>query len=207
MKRTTRSRRTAGRTNDPVGVRARVLDAAADLFQARGYHGTAMVDVMKGAGVSAGAMHHHYPSKKALALAVIRERVAPAVRDTWIEPVKAAASAFEGVKAVMDAIHADLSGRPGVNGCPLNNLALELSLVDQDFRAEIALVFADWQSAIAARIAADQARGRGPAGSDADQIAALIVAGYSGAMAMAKARQDPEPLRVCGEELLRVLEP
>jgi AcrR family transcriptional regulator len=205
MNRARRASRATGRTNDPAGVRARVLDAAAGLFQTNGYHGTTMGDVIRGAGVSAGAMHHHYPSKKTLGLAVIRERVGPAVRETWVEPVIAAPSAFEGVKAVMDGIHADLTGRGGVNGCPLNNLALELSLVDKDFQAEIALVFADWQAAIAARIAADQARGCGPLGSDPDQVAALIVAGYSGAMAMAKARQDPEPLRICGEALLKVL--
>jgi TetR/AcrR family transcriptional repressor of nem operon len=161
---------------------------------------------MRGACVSAGAMHHHYPSKKALALAVIRERVAPEVRDTWIEPIKAAQSAQAGVKAVMNEIYEDLAGRSGVKGCPLNNLALELSLVDRDFRAEIALVFDDWQSAIADRIAADQAGGGGPAGRDPNQLAALIVAGYSGAMAMAKARQDPEALKSCAEELLRTLE-
>jgi hypothetical protein len=43
------------RKNDPAGLRARVLDQAATLFQARGYHATAMRDVMDATGVSAGA--------------------------------------------------------------------------------------------------------------------------------------------------------
>jgi len=67
------------RQNDPEGLRARVLDAAADLFEVRGYHATSMKDLMQATGVSGGALHHHFPTKKSLALAVIADRVAPAV--------------------------------------------------------------------------------------------------------------------------------
>ena len=48
-------RRGTIRTNDPEGMRARILDAAADLFQARGYHDTSVQDVKRRAGVSSGA--------------------------------------------------------------------------------------------------------------------------------------------------------
>ena len=70
-----------GRTrfNDPEAMRRRVLDAAAEAFQSHGYHSTSTHDIMRAAGVTGGAFHHHFPSKKALAVAVIRERVAKAV--------------------------------------------------------------------------------------------------------------------------------
>src|ERR1051325_10404570 len=74
------------RTNDPAGMRTRVLDVAATLFQEHGYHATSMHDVMAAAGVTGGALHHHFPSKKALGLAVIRERVVPAVAETCMAP-------------------------------------------------------------------------------------------------------------------------
>jgi AcrR family transcriptional regulator len=38
------------RRNDPEGLRGRVLDAAFDLFQARGYNGTSMQDIWAAAG-------------------------------------------------------------------------------------------------------------------------------------------------------------
>src|SRR5258706_16169418 len=118
------------RQNDPEGLRARVLDAAADLFEVRGYHATSMKDLMQATDVSGGALHHHFPTKKQLALAVIRDRVAPAVRQTWIVPVLSASSLEKGIAAVFREIIAGLEARGSVAGCPLNNLALELSLSD-----------------------------------------------------------------------------
>src|SRR5258708_3431827 len=80
------------RQHDPEGFRTRVLDVAANLFQTHGYQATSIKDVMQATDVSGGALDHHFPTKKQLALAVIRDRVAPAVRQTWIVPVLSASS-------------------------------------------------------------------------------------------------------------------
>ena len=190
------------RTNDPQGLRGRVLDAAAELFQTRGYQGATMHEVAAAAGVTGGAMHHHFPSKKALGLAVIRERVTPAVRETWMEPVTNAPTASDGVAAVFAEIASALEGAGAVRGCPLNNLALELSFGDREFSAEIAAVFAEWRRALADKVRADQAQGR-TKGRDPEAFASFVVSAYSGAMAQAKAEQNAGPLRVCAAELAR----
>ena len=187
------------RTNNPQALRGRVLDAAAELFQARGYHDATMHEVAAAAGVTGGAMHHHFPSKKALGVAVIRERVAPAVRETWMEPVANALTAAAGVAAVFDAIASGLEAAGAVRGCPLNNLALELSFGDREFSGEIAGVFGEWRRALADKVRAD-----GIAGRDADAYATFVVAAYSGAMAQAKAEQSAGPLRVCADQLARL---
>lgn len=190
------------RRNDPQGLRGRVLDAAAELFQARGYHGTTMHEVAAAAGVTGGAMHHHFSSKKALGLAVIRERVAPAVRETGMEPVTRAATAADGVAAVFDKIASGLEAAGAVRGCPLNNLALELSFGDREFSAEIAAVFAEWRGALADKVRADQDAGRAR-GRNPEAFATFVVSAYSGAMAQAKAEQNAGPLRLCAAELAR----
>src|SRR5258708_28987159 len=121
------------RQNDPEGLRTRVLDAAADLFQVRGYHATSMKDLMQATGVSGGALHHHFPTKKSLALAVIADRVAPAVRRTWIDPIRAAPSLAKGIAGVFAEIVSAVDAQGRVAGFPLNNLALELVLSAPDF--------------------------------------------------------------------------
>ena len=133
------------RQNDPVGLRCRLLDVAADLFQKGGYQATSIKDVMEATGISGGALHHHFPTKKQMALAVIQERVAPAVRQTWIEPVRRASSLRKGIDGVFAAIAIGVEKRGSVSGCPLNNLALELSLTDPDFRHAISCIFDEWQ--------------------------------------------------------------
>jgi len=190
------SRLARKRTNDPEGMRRKMLDVAEESFQARGYHASSLGDLMVAAGVSGGALHHHFPTKKALALAVIDERVAAAVEETWIAPVKAADSAREGVRAVFEAVTAELEQQGFVRGCPLNNLAHELSLADPDFRAALAGIFSTWREALADKIRDDQQAGR-EQGTDPRHFAALAVATYSGAMSMAKAAQDATVLRDC----------
>lgn len=194
------------RTNDPEGMRRRVLDVAEDSFQARGYHASSLGDLMAAAGVTGGALHHHFPTKKALALAVIDERVAAAVQETWVEPVRAAPSAREGVRTVFEAVAAQLERQGYVRGCPLNNLAHELSLADADFRIALADIFAGWRRAIADKVRTDQ-EGGGEGGTDPGRFAALTVAAYSGAMSMAKTAQDASVLRDCLDGLRRAEPP
>lgn len=75
-------RKARSRTNDPTGMRNRVLDVAARAFQVVGFEGTSTHDIVRAAGVTGGALHHHFPTKKALVMAVINERVAAEIGET-----------------------------------------------------------------------------------------------------------------------------
>jgi AcrR family transcriptional regulator len=193
------------RTNDPEAMRGRVLDAAAAAFQARGYHATSTHDIMRAAGVTGGALHHHFPTKKALGLAVIRDRIAPAVEETWIEPVIAAPTAAAGIRKVLADLAATIDARGAVFGCPLNNLTLELSLADPEFQHAFQTVFDRWRSAITQKLRADQAAG-GLRKVDPEGLGGFIVAACSGAMAMAKAKQNSEPLGTCAQHLAALMQ-
>lgn len=192
----------AKRTNNPQAMRARILDVAAALFQQNGYNATSIHDVVRTAATTGGALHYHFATKKALGLAVIAERVALEVQETAIKPVVTGASIGQGVAAFLDNVASDLERNQAVSGCPLNNLALELSLADSDFREAVNVVFDEWRDALVLRLKADR-----PAlnVSDALDLATLVVASYSGAMAMAKASQSAEPLRAIARQLARVL--
>jgi AcrR family transcriptional regulator len=195
MKQETRTRH-----NDPEGLRKGVLDAAAALFQARGYHATGIREILKETGLSSGAFHHHFPTKDALAMAVIADRVAPAVRETWIDPIREARSLNAAIQRVFAAIIRGIERRGAVYGCPLNNLAMELSFSNPQFRDALGALFLEWQAVLAQRIA----RTRGGARLDKQEhaaAAAFIVASYSGAMNMAKATQSAAPLRVAARAL------
>ncbi len=192
------------RTNDPQAMRRRVLDVAALAFQSRGYHSTSTHDIMREAGVTGGALHHHFPTKKSIGLAVLRECVARAVERTWIEPVRSARTAANGISDVFAAIAATLDERGRVSGCPLNNLALELSLSDPEFQREIQNIFDRWRAAIAEKLRADRAAGA-VLKAHPEDLATFIVAAYSGAMAMAKAKQSTEPLKTCAQQLAAFL--
>lgn len=73
----------------PPNRRQQILDTAADLFAARGFHGVSVADLGAACGISGPALYKHFPSKDAVLaemlvsiserlLAVGRQRVADA---------------------------------------------------------------------------------------------------------------------------------
>ena len=188
------------RTNDPLATRRRIVDAAFEAFVSSGYNATAMHDLRDQAGVSGGALAHHFPSKKSLGLAVIRDRVAPAIEETWIAPVGDAASTGDGILAALAATIAQLQGQTRIHGCPLNNLVLELSVQDADMRHELDRIFQTWRRGYSLKLTQDEAAGI-VHGERPETLATFLVAAISGAIAMAKAMQNVEPLVQCRDEL------
>jgi AcrR family transcriptional regulator len=184
------------RTNDPEGTRSRVLDVAAASFQRHGYSGTSMHDIVRDAKISGGALAHHFPTKKAVALAVIAERVSAEIGSTWIDKVEAAPSVADGIVQVFEDVIAQLEASTRITGCPLNNLALELSLADKDFRGAIAREYDGWRNAIERRLEIEMRSGRATyAAGDAAGFATCVVALFSGAISIAKAEQRTTALR------------
>ena len=60
------SRTTAGPAYEDLTARARIRDAAIQLFTERGVKGTAILDIATAAGVSGGLIRHHFGSKEGL---------------------------------------------------------------------------------------------------------------------------------------------
>ncbi|MBY3597312.1 TetR/AcrR family transcriptional regulator [Rhizobium bangladeshense] len=192
------------RTNNPEGVRRRIIDAAYEAFVTQGYLATGMLELRERASVSGGAMAHHFPAKRDLGLAVISDRVADAVRQTWIEPLHRCVDAPTAIDLIFENVIGELTQKDRVSGCPLNNMAMEVSQHDAEMRALVSAVFAAWHEAMSAKFAAD-VEGKHAIGFNPQRTATLVIAAYSGAMAMAKARQDVSPLNDCRAELSELL--
>lgn len=194
------------RKNDPDATRARILDAAFNLFQEFGFTRTTMAEIAHAAAVTSGAMHHHFPSKKAIGLAVIAGPVTTAVEQTWLAPVRRAAQPLRTIFEIIGGLGAELNARAAVRGCPVNNLTMELAASDPDFRAALRTLFDRWRETLSAAILREPAWSAGSS-AGAAAAAALIVSAYSGAMAIAKVEQSGAALCNCADELQRLLSP
>ncbi|WP_432722238.1 TetR/AcrR family transcriptional regulator [Jeongeupia wiesaeckerbachi] len=53
-----------------------VLDAAADCFRQRGFHGASMAELAKAAGMSVGHIYHYFENKEAIIAAIVERDVA-----------------------------------------------------------------------------------------------------------------------------------
>lgn len=108
-------------------ARRRLLDAAAELFYARGVNATGIDAVTARAGVARKSLYNNFSSKDDLVLAFLEER-----HEEWRALHRArsadAGSPQERVLAVFDAYidHAEQRSPEGFRGCGLLNAAAEL---------------------------------------------------------------------------------
>jgi AcrR family transcriptional regulator len=88
-------------------TRRALLDAARYLFAERGYHGTAAEEIVRRAGLTRGALYHHFEDKKDLFRAVVDEMEGEI--DEEIEEAERAQSGLPeavmaGYRAFIDAV-------------------------------------------------------------------------------------------------------
>jgi AcrR family transcriptional regulator len=188
------------RAYDARATRTRILDAAMSAFQRGGYHATSMQDLLSASAVPAGSMYHCFATKKDLALAVVRERVATAVRDTWIGAVRDSPNPEREIVGVFRSVAAQIDRRSAVVGCPVTNLAVELSGVDADIGAALEAVYRDWETAVFERLAENRSQRR------ARELATFVVASFAGSMCMAKSSNSSVPLKRCATVVAKLLQ-
>jgi hypothetical protein len=90
---------------------------------------------------------------------------------------------------------ASLTGHEIELGCPLNNLAQEMSPLDQRFRRGVAATFNTWIDALAKDLERGQAEGTVRRDIDARKVAAFVVAAIEGSFGLAKGVQNAAMLR------------
>jgi AcrR family transcriptional regulator len=98
------ARRTAA---DAARTRDDVLGSARRLFTERGYHHVAVPEIAKAAGVTHGALYHHFPTKHDLFRAVF-DQVEHELNDAVIAAALAEPTAWDsfvaGTRRVLDAL-------------------------------------------------------------------------------------------------------
>ncbi|MFJ9426371.1 TetR/AcrR family transcriptional regulator [Streptomyces sp. NPDC101249] len=119
---------------DQETARERVLEAAGELFYARGVQAVGMDAVRGGSGVSLKRLYQLFPSKEALVLAYLRQRDAR-WRRALAEHVDTRAAPEEKIVAVFDWLHRWFS-EPGFRGCAFVNSFGELGATSAEVAEE-----------------------------------------------------------------------
>jgi AcrR family transcriptional regulator len=85
-----------------LATRARLLDAAEDLFARQGFDGASIGDVAERAGVGVGTVYHHFPDKRAILLQLI---------EGWGDRIEAQASSEEELERFLGGDPREALGR------------------------------------------------------------------------------------------------
>jgi TetR/AcrR family transcriptional regulator, transcriptional repressor for nem operon len=183
----------ATRLRDPARTRERLLHAASREIYKSGFQSASLDAILVAAGVTKGALYHHFKNKEALGYAVVQEIISPDVRSTWVRPLQSVKDPIDALIGIVQGI----SVRPDVvcGGCPLNNLAQEMSPLDAGFRKRLGIIFDAWRGAIAFVLREGQVRGSVRRDVKPVDAAGFLIAMVEGYGSLAKNAQDPRVIK------------
>lgn len=171
-----------------TATRQRIVMTALEQFYVKGYNSTSISDILSRSQVHSGSLYHFFPGKQDLLVAVL-EFYRDGIGDVLLAP------AWANVKDPIEKIFALLNGyRTGLvesdfqHGCPIGNLALELSEPDPRIRELLQVNFRNWIGAVEQCLI--DAGNRLPAETDRQALAEFILTTMEGAIMQARTARD-----------------
>jgi TetR/AcrR family transcriptional regulator, transcriptional repressor for nem operon len=194
-------------TRAPENTRGKILQAAFDEFYKNGFQGGSLNRIVDEAGTTKGALFHHFNGKKDLGYAVVREVIHPHFKQQWSDPLAHSTDPITDLKRVFrQCLKEEIDNGRLVHGCPLNNLAQEMSPLDPRFRKSLAAIYDAWRESLAAAFAGGIKAGKVRKNISPRKVAAFIVAAQAGMAGTAKNAQDEGLLLQTGQALFDYLD-
>jgi TetR/AcrR family transcriptional regulator, transcriptional repressor for nem operon len=194
-------------TRAPGSTRRKILKAAFDEFYKNGFQGGSINRIVDKAGTTKGALFHHFQDKNDLGYAVVEEIVFSNIKERWLDPLADSIDPIATVRKAMRqfAKEENANGRL-LQGCPLNNLAQEMSPLNEGFRRRLEKIYSAWREALEAALARGIKAGTVRKGISPRKVAALLVAALEGIIGTAKNSQSMELFERAGEGLFDYLD-
>ncbi|OEU61724.1 MAG: hypothetical protein BA870_01395 [Desulfuromonadales bacterium C00003094] len=191
---------------DPDQTRQTILEAAAQEIHLNGFQAASLSRILASTGLTKGALYHHFPNKQALGYAVLEEVILVQGRETWIGPLECCADPVDCLQEMISSRFKDMTEQDLLLGCPLNNLALEMSPIDEGFRRRVQKIYDLWTQGLAAILARGQGSGSVRLAIDPFKVATFIVASIAGIRSLAKTAQSKAVLEASADALIDYLE-
>jgi AcrR family transcriptional regulator len=191
----------------PPNTRRKILLFAFEEFYHHGFQGGSLNRIVETAGVAKGALFHHFAGKRELGYAVIDEIIGPILESRWLAPLAGAADPAAVIAGLFRrTVNQDVRSGSWIHGCPLNNLAQEMSPLDEGFRSRIDALYSAWRKCYTDALAAGVRSGAIRPHVDPSQAATLLVAAQMGVWGTAKSSQNRDLMRQAAAAVCAYLE-
>lgn len=175
-------------------ARRKILEAAAEIIHAKGFNNAGLKEILDAAGVPKGSFYFHFKSKEDLGLQLIahhgagfRKLAGECFFDQTRPPLKRIRRFFEalGDKLEQDGFRL---------GCPIGNLAQEMSDLSPAFRERLAGAMGWMQGLIIHQLEEARMNDTRPREQNPAEIARFILNSWQGAVMAAKLEKSRAPL-------------
>lgn len=184
-----------------ASTREQIVDAASRLIHIRGFNNTSVDDILRESGVGKGNFYYHFKSKDELGFAILDhslERLRTELLDKSFSGDK---DPWQQLTDFLD-FQVERARQQGcTGGCPLGNLALEMSDIHEEFRLRLTKAFDRLRLPIEETLAKAKTQGTLRADADIPRLAHFILAGFQGAFMMGKLHKDPSLVSAVVDEV------
>ncbi|HEX9316612.1 MAG TPA: ScbR family autoregulator-binding transcription factor [Actinomycetota bacterium] len=181
-------------------TRERILEAAAQAFDRRGYLGVNLNDVVQELGLTKGALYHFFPNKERLAVEIVRRHFAG-----WDRLASKVPGEHDNL---VDAL-IDMSYRVGRNyqNDSFTRAAVRLQNERNLIRTELPEPFVGWIERVTQLLETAKARGQVRTSVDSAAAAQLMVSFFYGAQAVSEHLTDRKDLLERLDTFWELMEP
>ena len=176
------------RRRDPERTRDRLLQAGFREVYRSGFQSASIDTILAATNVTKGALYYHFDSKDDLGYAIVEEIIAKLPHDNWLRPLQRGKNPIDALIGIVQATSVRPEDVKG--GCPLVNLAQEMSALDEQFRKRLETIFHDWQEGITTALRRGQSQGTVRRDLVPEETAGFLIAMYEGYVLLAKNAQD-----------------
>jgi len=182
-------------------TRGKLVRAAYEQMHEHGFQGMRVDQVLKQTKLQKGAFYHHFKSKTELGYAVVEEEIRDLLETVWLIPMSKMDNPVTDIPKIMTSLGERAPLLMREHGCPLNNLAQEMSKLDDGFRQRIDSNFTLWINTLAEKM--DEAKGKGYIRNDIDShaVSRFIIAAIEGCISIAKVEKTSEQFVACHSQI------
>lgn len=180
-----------------ASARERMVVSAALLIRERGAHPTAIADVLAHSGAPRGSAYHYFPGGRTQLLCEAVDYAG----EFMAAHLGRASSGLDALDDLFEYYRDELQRSDFRAGCPVVAVAVEAGDPDKPeqsaaVRERAAAVFARWRQVIAELLTAD-----GVSAARARELAVLVLSSFEGALVIARAGRDLEPVEAVHAQL------
>lgn len=166
-------------------TRQHFIEVSADLFNKKGYAGTAISEILDAAGYSKGALYRTFVDKDELSLEAFKYNLGKLQREL-IKNIQSHNSAIAKLLAVPDFYIDNRLDQIVPGGCPILNTAIEVDDTNPQMNALVKKAFSNWKNLMVEIIIAGKSNNEFNQELNAEELAFYIIASIEGSITLAK---------------------
>lgn len=169
-------------------AREGLIDAAVELFRARGFEGVGVAELLEKSGAPRGSLYFHFPGGKQEIGVEAVKRVGEVVANQLRGLHESGVDLETFVERVFQETATGISDREYKASCPIAAIAAEMGNANPNLGEAVRAAFAAWEREIKAAATA-----QGMTEANAAAFASAMLASIEGAMVVSKAQRSVAP--------------